>query len=247
VIGSAFDDTVYGQNDRDDNFDGGSGNDQFFGFSGNDTMIGGSGNDNFDGGTGFDTIDYSTAEASVEVNFAWAVAVGDGMDRLTNVEGAIGSAFNDRLYGQNSTDDHLEGRGGDDQLWGFSGNDVLIGGTGNDWLAGGYGSNTLTGGDGSDTFVILAQTPNDPTVNNITDFNILEDRIEWEGTDLPAGTPVGVFRIGSTALEANDRIIYDSETGALFFDPDGSGSAAAQQAATLAPGLALTDLNFLIA
>jgi serralysin len=52
--------------------------------------------------------------------------------------------------------------------------------------------------------------------------------------------------IGTAALEANDRIIYDSNTGALFYDDDGVGGNAQVQFATLSTGLALTYLDFLV-
>ena len=53
--------------------------------------------------------------------------------------------------------------------------------------------------------------------------------------------------IGVAALYANDRIIYNSQTGDLLFDRDGVGGAAAIQFADVAPALALTNLDFLIA
>ncbi|EBW2250230.1 calcium-binding protein, partial [Salmonella enterica subsp. enterica serovar Enteritidis] len=48
------------------------------------------------------------------------------------------------------------------------------------------------------------------------------------------------------AVDASDRVIYDSGTGALFYDADGSGSGARQQIAWLASGLALTNAEFLV-
>ncbi len=44
----------------------------------------------------------------------------------------------------------------------------------------------------------------------------------------------GAFRSdGTTAQDSDDRIIYDPTTGALFFDSDGVGGAAAVQFAVL--------------
>jgi Ca2+-binding RTX toxin-like protein len=41
------------------------------------------------------------------------------------------------------------------------------------------------------------------------------------------------FFIGTVAHDADDRIVYNKATGALFFDVDGSGAHAAIQFATL--------------
>ena len=56
----------------------------------------------------------------------------------------------------------------------------------------------------------------------------------------------GELVIGAAAQDANDRIIYNSGTGALFYDADGNGGSAAIQFATLSTGLALTNLDFLV-
>ena len=54
------------------------------------------------------------------------------------------------------------------------------------------------------------------------------------------------FVIGSGAAEADDRIIYDSATGALYYDADGNGAGAAVQFATMSPGLAMTASEFVV-
>jgi Ca2+-binding RTX toxin-like protein len=72
----------------------------------------------------------------------------------------IGSAFSDRLIGNDSSNifsgeggnDFLSGRGGNDELRGEDGDDVIDGGAGDDWVVGGNGDDTFSygAGDGSD-------------------------------------------------------------------------------------------------
>ena len=66
-------------------------------------------------------------------------------------------------------------------------------------------------------------------------------------TGLSAGTlAASAFVIGATAADADDRIVYDSATGALYFDADGNGAGGAVQFATLTTGLALTNNDFIV-
>ena len=48
------------------------------------------------------------------------------------------------------------------------------------------------------------------------------------------------------AHDADDRVVYNSATGALFYDADGTGAAAAVRFAILDPGLHLTRADFAI-
>ncbi|TIT84358.1 MAG: calcium-binding protein, partial [Mesorhizobium sp.] len=54
-----------------------------------------------------------------------------------------------------------------------------------------------------------------------------------------------VFTVGSEAIDDSDHIIYDA-TGALLFDQDGAGGAAAVQFATVDPGTWLTADDFFV-
>ncbi len=49
-----------------------------------------------------------------------------------------------------------------------------------------------------------------------------------------------------SALDADDRIIYDSATGRIYYDADGSGAGAQVLFAQVTAGLALTNADFLI-
>jgi serralysin len=66
-------------------------------------------------------------------------------------------------------------------------------------------------------------------------------------TGLAAGALApGAFRTAAAAADADDRIVYNSGTGALLFDVDGLGGAAGVQFATLSTGLALTASDFTV-
>ena len=62
----------------------------------------------------------------------------------------------------------------------------------------------------------------------------------------PGVLAAGAFNTGAAATQADDRIIYNSATGALLFDADGNGAGAAVQFAILSAGLAMTASEFLV-
>ena len=123
------------------------------GTTGNDTLTGSPGDDSIDGGGGFDFVDYGFSRWSVTADLQTKLTSGGfGADRLSNVEGIIGSAYGDRLTGD----------GGNNSIRGGAGNDTLDGGDGRDTVdyetAGNavivdLAAGTASGGDGSDTLL----------------------------------------------------------------------------------------------
>lgn len=204
------------------------------------SILGTTGNDRLFGSEGDDTInllagdDLSSGEEGNDI-----VNGGDGKDFL------VGGSGNDQVAGD----------AGDDQLYGEAGNDVLNGGGNNDTITGGTGNDTITGGSGSDRFNFY--DPATDGTDQITDFNVSEDRIglyvgtaqatafATAGFATNAPLTADQFHLGAAAADATDRIIYNSSTGALLFDADGTGAGAATQIATLSAGLALSAANFL--
>jgi serralysin len=197
---------------------------------------GNSGNNILDGSDGADTVSYIHATSSVIINLAETAAqnVGGGMglDTLRNIERAVGSNFNDALFGS-------------------SGVNALSGGAGNDLINGMSGADVLAGGAGADSFVFntaLATTG----VDTIIDFNVTDDAIRLENaifTGLGGATGIlasGFFHIGASAQDANDRIIYNASTGALFYDANGNAAGGVTQLAKLSAGLALSTSDFLV-
>ena len=183
-------------------------------------------------GTGTAAAALTTGTVAINLN---ALAVGNGLT-------ITGNNGNNTLTGTNFND-ILEGN---------SGNDTLIGNGGADRLFGGLGNDTLTGGAGADSF-IFNTTPNATTNRDtITDFNVTDDTIELENAIFTAlGTATGTlsagaFVIGAAALDAADRVVYNSGTGALFYDSNGNAAGGSVQIATLGIGLLLTNNDFLI-
>src|SRR4029077_6231007 len=95
-----------------------------------------------------------------------------------------------------------------------------------------------------------SQTP-PPNVYIITDFNSPDDTI-WLGsaifTTLTPGNIIGAdqFCIGDTALDGDDRIIYDQTNGEIMYAPGGPGAAAPILFAQVTPGLAIAYDDFLV-
>ncbi|HEY7807699.1 MAG TPA: calcium-binding protein, partial [Croceibacterium sp.] len=68
IIGSAFDDSMTGNDLLNDRFDGGAGNDTLSGLDGNDLLIGAAGNDTLDGGAGVDKLYGGTGNDTYHVD-----------------------------------------------------------------------------------------------------------------------------------------------------------------------------------
>jgi len=210
-------------------------------------LYAGAGNNLLDGAAGNDTLSYlygASSGISVSLAVAGAQATGgSGSDTLTGIEHLVGSTHADTLTG-----DGLANR-----LEGGNGNDTLAGGAGNDTLLGGLGNDSLTGGLGADSFR-FDTLPNAATNRDtIGDFNVLDDTIELENgifTSLPNGPlAAGSFRSGAgitSAADADDYLIYDATSGALYYDASGNTGAGPVQIATLTAGLTLTSLDFVV-
>jgi Ca2+-binding RTX toxin-like protein len=135
-------------------------------------------------------------------------------------------------------------------LTGDSGNNTLLGTVENDTLSGLAGNDTLTGGAGADKFVFNTALSAGTNVDTVTDFASGTDKLVLDHlifSALSAGNVAAgnfVAEASATAHDANDYILYNTTTGALSYDPDGSGALAATQFANLAnhPAIAVADL-----
>src|SRR5262249_26482673 len=150
---------------------------------------------------------------------------------------------------------YLAGRGGDDTLSGLGGNDVLLGGDGNDALIGGAGSDTLVGGLGADRFKYTALTDggtiaDQSDADHIRDFSIAAGDIfeisvnPFDGGGVLAAGFLPANRFGSSANDtfgANERFHFNTATGTLLYDSNGSAANGTQVALAVLENGATVD------
>jgi Ca2+-binding RTX toxin-like protein len=149
--------------------------------------------------------------------------------------------------------DSMVGTSGNDTLLSLSGHDTLMGGAGNDWLQGGGWSDTLSGGAGADSFVFAEKgTAN---VDKVLDFvsstdEVLLDNAAFSALGAASTWGVGDVRFyaaaGATSAHgANDRLVYNTSSGSLYYDADGSGAGAGQIIATFHghPAIVASDIT----
>jgi Ca2+-binding RTX toxin-like protein len=223
--GLAGNDKIIGHADVSNSLSGGLGNDSITAGNQGDFLYGNEGNDTLQGGSSQDYI-----------------AGGDGNDSL------FGQDDDDYLMG-GAGNDKLDGGSGNDELEGGDGNDTLIGGDGHDTLDGGNGKDVLTGGAGEDIF-IFNQALSAANSSTITDFTSGEDTIELSGyvfRKLFDGISEENLAFGTKATTAEHFLIYDKNTGSLYYDADGSGSGAAIKFATLSskPDITVDDFQII--
>ena len=220
MLGGAGDDSIVGgtgnditdAGDGNDNITTGDGNDSVNAGAGDDVITGGdgAGNDSYNGGGGVDTIRYTSALASITVDLNKGTAksttgtdtAGIGTDKLSNIENVV------------------------------AGNDADI-------ITGSKVANTLTGGAGNDIFIFNTVLNAKTNVDTIIDFTVGGDSIQLSKAIFKAFkivsalTDAAFYATSGTTIaqDLDDRIIYNTTTGALYYDADGNkekGSAAIQ-------------------
>ena len=252
-------------------FSGRGDGDLLQGGAGDDTLDGGFGVDTLVGRDGGDTYKVTAGDVVTETGASgtdlvlsagdWTLGVGVenlSLTGLTDTSGT-GNTLANRITG-NAAHNALNGGDGNDTLNGLSGGDTLQGGKDNDRLNGGAGQDLLNGGakndkleGGADADRFRFDTAPHATKNNdqILDFVVADDTIELENAVFTSlaitGTlPNAQFVSGPAALDANDFVIHDPATGAIYYDADGSGAGAAVQFASVTAGLALTRFDVFV-
>ncbi|WP_095090703.1 beta strand repeat-containing protein [Mesorhizobium sophorae] len=225
---------------------GNSGVNTLIGLGGNDTLDGKEGADRLEGGAGNDTyfvdnvgdrVSESTvgANGTDTVNGYISINLGDGNHFTGNIENvALRSAASINATGNSLAN----------TLTGNSGNNVLDGRGGND---------TMSGSTGQDIFAFTTALNASTNVDRITDFSVVDDTIRVDNATFAAlggnGTlTADQFVKNTTGLagDGNDHIIYETDTGWLTYDSNGSAAGGSTHFATLAANLALTNADFVV-
>jgi autotransporter-associated beta strand protein len=207
---------------------GGTGADEFKGTVKANLFRGGGGKDKLDGAGGLDTADYGDKTKSVQVTLDGSKTVtvkikGKAEDTLKNIENVTGGSKADKLVGDSKAN----------------------------IFDGGLGKDILSGGGGKDKFV-FSTALSAANVDTIAGFKTGQDKLVLDDAIFAAiGIKLDRVEFHSkdgtkAAKDGDDRIVYDSKSGKLYYDPDGLGGAAAVQFATLSGDPALSFKDFAI-
>lgn len=152
----------------------------------------------------------------------------------------------------------LHGAGGQDTCAsgtrrGAGSDHLLDSGAGIDRLVGGIGRDSLTGVIGADIFTSVNR-PLAASTDHIADFDAAADTIHLSCENVPGLRPFGAFSLeidpaqfvanaSGSAASADTQLIYETDTGRLLYDQDGTGSGMGVLLAILdgAPALSASD------
>ncbi len=218
LTGDALNNTIFGL----------GGNDNLNGGLGNDILIGGGGSDFLDGGEGIDTASYVNSSIGIAADLKADVVIlgfdpdanrdGDP-DTFTSVENITGSAFSDTLTG--TPDGNI--------------------------ITGGGGADILTGDGGADTFVYRSPAEGGDIITDFSGDDRLHISASGFGGGLGAGIPlnavdeIGIFGdtgsfvsgVSPVPTTTGATFLYDTSTGVLSYDIDGTNAATSVAIATL--------------
>jgi Ca2+-binding RTX toxin-like protein len=221
---------------------GGSGDDTLDGKQGADTLIGGDGNDIYYVDNIKDSIIEEDQAESAAGDDDLVHSIATAYTLPVNVEHMIIDGKSKGNGTGNVLDNKLIGNLAVNVLSGLAGNDTLDGGSGND---------TLTGGDGSDTFIFSQGIKGNKNIDTVKDFVHGQDKIYLSAdifSKLAAAVgfvsrePLSLAKVDShylvsaakvKAVDASSYLLYDTKTGVLAYDEDGSGKLVASNFMTL--------------
>ncbi|MBX4984242.1 calcium-binding protein [Rhizobium lentis] len=230
---------------------GNSGNNILDGSAGADRMAGRAGNDTYVIDNAGDFANEAGASGKDAVKASTSFSLADLQRTAGTIENLTLTGTANLNATGNNTANVLTGNDGNNKINGGKGADQLTGGLGNDKLIGKTGADILTGGGGADSFVFDVK-PDNVGVDKIRDFSsaagdkLLFDHAIFAALSLSKFSDEN-FVLGTKALEADDRLIYDETSGTLSFDADGSAAGSAVHVADLdkSPALHFSDFQLL--
>jgi len=263
IIGNASDNVIDGRGGPD-HLDGGDGSDIYI-IRNPDEHAAAEITDS--GTTGVDEIRFAYTGSGKLVLFAGdtgieRVVIGTGTDVVADSHNTYAASVDATLLGNaltitgNAGANTIIGTAFADMISGGAGNDKITGGAGADTIVGGLGNDTLVGGTGNDVFV-FDQKAGTTNIDTLGDFASGQDKIELSKAIFAGFTANGALTAAqfysganiAAAHDADDRIIFNTSTGALYYDADGNGTAsAAVQIAVIGiphPALAAGDIEII--
>jgi Ca2+-binding RTX toxin-like protein len=232
-------------------------------------LEGGAGADQLFGSDGYDFASYAQSTAGVAIDLATSTASGGEAqdDTLYSIEGVVGSAKVDELYGD-ALDHQLKGNGGDDEMVAGSGNDRIDGGNasdymdgdfgkdrigggaGNDVLVGYAGADRMTGGTGADRFHYISRldSPLDQR-DTIVDFKRNDgDKFDLRFVDaIGGGSEVESFGfVGKSVFTAAAQLRFEQRDGTTFVQLNTDADLAAEQEIGITGLIDLKATDFLL-
>jgi serralysin len=209
---------------------GGAGDD-VYGVNGNiDTVIELPGN-------GYDEV-YSSADYSMTPNVETLFLVGTAIN-------GIGNATNNAIIGDDQNNILQTGDGTFEFINGGNGNDVLIGGHGHDELFGGTGNDMFRFNELADVYNGASNVG-----DLIIDFTLGQDKIQIYAKNfgLSVVADGGNFFSGTvpTSHLATPTLLYNTASGNLFYDADGTGAGGLVLLAHLANVASIHASDFVL-
>ncbi|MGE0700044.1 MAG: matrixin family metalloprotease [Hyphomicrobiaceae bacterium] len=245
VLGSGYGDTIVADHAGDiiygragnDTITGGNGSDTLYGEAGNDSLVAGLSTDFLDGGAGADRLVGLVGSSSYAVYFSSPTAITlNLLNRAADTGDAVGDTFTNinRFQGSNYADTLVASNSGV-IFFGRNGDDTIVGGTGADSFYGQAGNDSMTGGLGNDQFLFNSALSSTLNVDTITDFSNstgnndiirLDDAIFLGAVNSGGSILASQFVANAGGIaNATSLVIYDTSTGALYFDRDANGGA----------------------
>jgi serralysin len=224
AVGGSANDRLIG-NSADNVLNGGRGADRMAGRGGDDIYVVNNARDTVHDTSGRDTVLTSSSYAlaqSARIEFL-AAADPNG----TKAQRLFGSAFSNTISGNDGAN-VIAGKGGNDVLFGDRGRDAFL----------------------FDTKLSVRTN-----VDRIIDFSVKDDTIRLDNAVFGALSQTGLltasaFHVATSskklAHDADDRIIYNTSNGSLYYDADGIGGAGAVRFARLDDGLKLKANDFFV-